>query len=550
MNGLLDFQRWQGRCVVFVSLLALPLVRYLLQNEYGLLRPEVGVAVGLVCALCVVLALSCRRPKWFYFASALAMVLMSASTTRDLVARSVDLQFRWILLGLAALIAAGMYLLRENFFRLLLIFLVSALGVDIVQAVASSQTPASTRAAPGERPSGLSHVLYVILDEHSGPAGLPENIPACQEARQALEKMLETFGLDYYPRAFSNYSFTRSSIPSILNREMMPDAASIWRQGTAGTKTVSEDRVLTSLAKRNYAPRIYQSDYLHYAPKGVELEPPVNYKANSVGSMRDVPLPWPEKLRFMVNNYLASDSFLRGLLADRTPLGKHYFNRRPGPLAMRSFWPDGVAADILEARRNTVFFAHLLTPHRPYPYRADGTIRDHAEWEVGDETGTYDPAVYERKYRRYSEQLRFLVGQFERLFQSLRQAGVYDSMTIVLHGDHGSRIRLLREGDQAVRDSLMRSLALDDGELYDYASAPPRQDLLDRFSTLAAIKLPGSGQGRRHEEPASVLRIVHQTLFPEEKAQIPEGADSAYLFGRQGRLHEIKSTEMWGSPGS
>jgi hypothetical protein len=58
----------------------------------------------------------------------------------------------------------------------------------------------------------------------------------------------------------------------------------------------------------------------------------------------------------------------------------------------------------------------------------------------------------------------------------MRAAGIYDDSIIVLHGDHGSRI-VLTEPNAATQLELTK------------------QDLVDGYSTLFAMKLPGKSGG-------------------------------------------------------
>jgi len=47
---------------------------------------------------------------------------------------------------------------------------------------------------------------------------------------------------------------------------------------------------------------------------------------------------------------------------------------RTGPISLRQLWPRTITQDILQARRPTLFFVHLLTPHSPYLLDSQGNV--------------------------------------------------------------------------------------------------------------------------------------------------------------------------------
>lgn len=85
--------------------------------------------------------------------------------------------------------------------------------------------------------------------------------------------------------------------------------------------------------------------------------------------------------------------------------------------------------------RGSAFLFHLLLPHWPYVYAADGaqhrspyqTFRDHP---------AYDAVVY----RNYEQQAMLVDALLGRFLDRLRQQGLYDDATIVVTSDHGPRV--------------------------------------------------------------------------------------------------------------
>jgi hypothetical protein len=134
-----------------------------------------------------------------------------------------------------------------------------------------------------------------------------------------------------------------------------------------------------------------------------------------------------------------------------------------------------------------------------------------------------------------------------RFLKELQRAGILDSAAVIVHSDHGSRIRLLKAAEQADVEKLQVStpyvhkFARD-----DYVGEPTLEDLLNRFSTLAAVKLPGAVSSQIIDHRASVLSIVWTAL--NELEDIPAGRaglDSVYLFDEKGSPRAIPILDFW-----
>jgi arylsulfatase A-like enzyme len=216
---------------------------------------------------------------------------------------------------------------------------------------------------------------------------------------------------------------------------------------------------------------------------------------------------------------------------------------RIGPMALAELWPCALLADVRTANRDTLFFAHLLTPHYPYVYRADGSLRTPHEWASDDRLGIGpdDRKEYQARYERYGEQVRYVNRQIAGLLAPLRASGHYDSATIIIHGDHGSRIQLLKKGtgNAASRND-------EDGQI-----EPDERDLpnlLSRFATLLALKLPDSAGPEFVREKAGVLFFLRRDLLsmPVQDA----GLNSVYVFDSAGALSAIPLARLWTGNGS
>jgi len=105
---------------------------------------------------------------------------------------------------------------------------------------------------------------------------------------------------------------------------------------------------------------------------------------------------------------------------------------------------------------------------------------------------------------------------------------------LVIHGDHGSRIRCAPGDLPASR--VPRDV---DAEQLDYAAAPTLRDLLDRFSMLLAIKRAGAQTPSVDPQKHSVLTVLSRVLDKREPVDGVGRADEVYLFDGHGDYHSI-----------
>ncbi len=538
---------WPWRTVVLSCIFILPFVRFLLQNDYPPCAPEVLLGIGAAFAFCAALALLLRPGPLFAAAVALSICLVGGNTARLLLASIIQLRWRLLIPCLLVLSAVAAWRLRAAFYNTVVVFCLAAVAVDVAHALMPQDRPPRVEQQAATAGT-LEHIIYLIFDEHIGPEGMPGEFPEARRARAAVERVLSRHNFDLYPRAFSNYSSTFSSIPSILNHKLLA------RRGDSttthsGRVTVRDDQLIRDFLSRGYAVRLYESDTLELAPPDLDRRiTRISYKGNSIGALTHVRWPWPVKLGHIAGSYLQSDTLWSDIGNLAPVIGFHLHPQRVGPLAVVDIWPDRLLADIKNARHKTVFLAHLLTPHYPYVYYPDGRWRDRSEWETDDLIEPLPAGVYARRQRQYAEQVEWLSAQLDGFLTSLGSAGVYDRAQIVVHGDHGSRIRLSRDCDLPARRKI-EALGddVDRAELYDYAAEPGLQELLNRFSTLLAIKRQGSRSPHVDRRTGSVLRFTKDAFYPGTLCAAESGDESVYLFDVSGRPVPIGLAQRWDS---
>ncbi|MEZ5399594.1 MAG: sulfatase-like hydrolase/transferase [Bryobacteraceae bacterium] len=530
LSRFADIATLRGRWLVLGGVVVLPFFRFLMRNDYPLTRPESLAAAGVLALVCLASSALARRRMLFLTLSAAASVMMATVPVLRLIAPWADLSPRTAAAALALLLAAAVLLMRERFALILASFTLAAFAADIVQAVAARlgrSAPATLSAAAP--PQG--HVVYIVLDEHLATGAFPLSIESCRCAHDEIRKTFANAGFTHYTNAHSNYPSTVSSLSSLLNRRLLDrrrmfldENSSEWRWGT---RTFRENRLLSDFQRRGYRIEIFQHRAINHAAPGIRPAAVHEYW-DRLGELAAAGGGAYTRFRWLVGNYQQSDLVLSQVKAF---FPFRFAPHTTGPLASGDVWPDGVLHAVRTASKKTLFFVHLMAPHFPYLYRANGAVRDLEEWSGDRVDQRSAAATYEDRYIRYCEQAEFLTMQLRALFRGIESAGQFESATIAVHGDHGSRIR------RVLDDAASGQPAGSDPERYDYAAKPDRRDLLDRFATLFAVKHPGRASGAVDARNASVLDLLNSHI-PLRGAP-PDSSPSVFLFDGDGHPREI-----------
>ena len=169
---------------------------------------------------------------------------------------------------------------------------------------------------------------------------------------------------------------------------------------------------------------------------------------------------------------------------------------------------DTLESDLARGSAGRAFFMHLLIPHSPFARAADCSVNYSGPlWmrfatysgEVANNETTRGP-----RYLAYLAQAACSLSVLDRLFAKMRALGIYDEATIIVHGDHGSRVFFY--------EPLGKNL-----------NKVGPGDLKDAFSVLFARKMPHGEFSRDHRTLAlenlmrdTVTRIAGETSGPIE----------------------------------
>ncbi len=158
-----------------------------------------------------------------------------------------------------------------------------------------------------------------------------------------------------------------------------------------------------------------------------------------------------------------------------------------------------MALGLTQNPRGTAVFAHFLMPHFSYVYDSSCKLKEEIStwlWRsliFSTTSAVNTPDSRRERYQAYFDQVRCAYELLAGFFDELKQAGLYDDATIIVHGDHGSRIGIHDPWPQT------RSLLSED-------------DLFDYYSTLYAVKRPGV-EPRYSREQRSIQAMFSEHFF-------------------------------------
>jgi hypothetical protein len=501
--------------LAFALVLLAPWVVLLGYHGYALFAPEVLMIAVAVFAIAAVLALASRFLGVLVRTVLLAVLLtlfVDLHVTVTLSSILVALAF----LGTAAAFGAVLWLLREHAPAIVSAIFVTLIAFTLLTANPSSQRITNQPGAEA-RDSNAPLLIHLVLDEHIGIEGLPPEIDATRQLRGELIEFYTSRGFRLFGGAYSQYANTFNAIGNLLNFAERGVNLSFLRPGTDGrTWDLSDSAYFSMLQQRGYQLHVYQSNYVDLCNvKGVRPLNCLTYPVSSLGSIQNLSLRAHEKARFIVAALLTRSRTL--LLLQRAyerivrqPLARLGVAVPSRRLVPPSFGPlsvpvvvEQLTRDILAHPRGHAFFAHLMVPHYPYVFDERCVQRPRAADWLTNHIASSDSPVYNTadsralRYQRYTEQVRCVLRMLDDLLATLESRGLLEEATIVVNGDHGSRIA----------EHFPSGRALAGGRLTD-------TDYRDTFSTLYAIKSPGV-QPEYVEGPAPVVGLLDHHLGGE-----------------------------------
>ncbi len=502
-----------------VLLLVTPFVVFLRHNGYSLLTPEslesLAILAGAGCAFG--LTMVAGGPS---FGAALAAVL---------IALFADIQTDWFQSwgpGLPCMVAAAAvpcWLLRDHLSKILSVVLATMLVTTLLTPAGESVRAEYVSPTIESSDTSLPPVVHIILDEQIGIEGIPREFDADGHVAAVIRDFYLRWGFQLFGRAYSRYYDSDQSLANVLNLSASDRPLRYYSKRFVEGMPLEENLYFETMTERGYRIHVYQPDYVDFCRSEgeIDIHSCITYEAETLESIDGAALPTGEKMRLMIAMYIrlsfVLSEFRSGYAQLRTSLPDGWpslpaWDTTVGRLspvsAMRM--AERVGRELVAIEPGSLIFAHLFLPHYPYAYDAECRLRPRtADWLNAGSPLSFprrnDARSRAVRYPAYLEQVLCTHRLLDELFAGMRDAGKFDDTTIVVHGDHGSRIDL---GPPKLK----------------YENTLSEVDYVDSFSTLFAFKPPG-GVGRYDDRmlPIDVLleRVVNAGGVPDGLDWVP-----------------------------
>lgn len=348
-----------------------------------------------------------------------------------------------------------------------------------------------------EQTDNLPVYVHIILDEYTGIETLDERIDNQRDLKRSTKNLFIDRGFRLYGRAYSEYFDTRESLSAMFNAYSGENPRQFYDDRNQAFNTILRNSYLRDLFNSGYAIRVYQTSFMDFCSAATDIihkcltySPFLGTSSEALGE-----LAWTEKL-----NVILSALWRRSVIKENI---KQFYIRAAaaaapkdtlaanqdtqifvgmGPIPTLPVF-DQLISDVAIARAGDMFFAHLLIPHNPYSIESNCKIRRPVvDWKLIslpiplDSGQVNTDSSRAARYDDYVDQAQCALTKIDELIDALKSAGNFEGSTIIVHGDHGSKISRFRPR-KFFKDKL------------------EDQDYYDGFSTLFAVKAPHIAAG-------------------------------------------------------
>lgn len=364
----------------------------------------------------------------------------------------------------------------NTFAVVLVLQAVGVIGVFHLRGGASPVQGATVPELTWLEPSQPPHILYLVLDGYAG-AGVLDEIYGF--SNESFLGHLESKGFFVARDSHSNFAHTFLSLASTLNLDYLQDLVEPKRlQGrdmTAPRLLIRDNAVVSALKTLGY-------QYVHFSSGWI----PTNENRNA-----DIENPCGKGREFL--RLLNRSTALR-ILGVRGLLGRREH------LVLCSF---EVIPKMLKGSEPVFVFAHVMAPHPPLIFAADGTHLD----DFPDGIPAWTPR------ERYLGQLQFVNTKVRLLLEELPLEN--ENLIVVIQSDHGPHVKL-DASERSGREHL---------------------EVAARMGILNAVKLPGGDYSKLYPSVSSVntFAVIFSELFGSRAGLKPDrsfysSADRPYEF--------------------
>jgi hypothetical protein len=299
--------------------------------------------------------------------------------------------------------------------------------------------------------SDLSPIIHIILDEHASIGSLERANDDAMQVADRIKKTLIGRSFELHGNVFSQYTRTWNALPNLFNFDNSAKDNSYFIKPEI--RDLYENKLFKRVSDKGYQINVFQSDFLNYCADRELVSRCYTYNSTSTKYLHDQALPYYKKSIIIFANTTYKSNIINTLrrkyfqYAYQANDPDHEFGW-PGVKNMVAVASYSAAQDYQDYLRThnlegQYVLLHLLLPHYTYTYKNDCTLEhDLSHWYGTRHEFVEPPAVNSeqsrsRRYLQYAKQVGCTWNIVEKILVSLE---AYPDATIVIHGDHGSRL--------------------------------------------------------------------------------------------------------------
>lgn len=281
----------------------------------------------------------------------------------------------------------------------------------------------------------LPDVYYIILDGYARQDVLKD---IYSYDNSDFINFLKEKGFFVADNSTTNYNQTFLSLASTLNLTYLDDVAS--KEGSES----SDRSTLKELVSNSTVNSFFKA-------KGYTI---VSLPSTWVGTYKNI------KSDVHLAGHMGQNSF-DTMLIGKTPLSIFWVGEQIKDMAVYFENVFGKIPEIAKIEAPTFSYIHLLSPHPPFIFDADGNTLDEATTCMDGTDGSYYfdicPGGIEKYQKQYVEQLSYLNKRFENIINEILATSKTPPI-IILQGDHGPGS--MTDWDSVVNSNLFERMGI------------------------------------------------------------------------------------------
>jgi hypothetical protein len=413
----------------------------------GFLSYMILILIGLVVGLIMALGGTLMQA----LVSSVIIVLIVFSELDRSAPLSHGLRYGHVALFCIFLLSTVFYIIREHLDQfLLIIFGMFWLGVffntnlPLVSTILEKSHP--------QPETSLPPYIHIILDAHIGIEGIPPHIDKNNQFSNELKNKYINQGFRVFGRAYSRYVKTKDSTASFLNFKPTIDPHStqkVAKKEGEEILTVRPNALFDFLSKQGYIINVLENNHLSYCDEGAgyRLGKCVRYRLIRLAANDPIGIlsTLMQKMGIVkkYNEVVATIGWPKIPMKGQSPVSS--------VIAFNKY------VDLLEGvKPGNAYFIHLLIPHGDYvldekcSYKKGWNFFNDEEGEKpspivssGSDKKISASEALDNTYFKYIEQVKCSSSLMDKLIEKLNSYPEAQNSTIIIHGDHGSRLSSL-----------------------------------------------------------------------------------------------------------